>query len=208
MVMNKKEILKKGIVTENPIFVLVLGMCPTLGVTTSMSNALGMGASVIFVLILSNVLVSLVRKIVPDEIRIPVYITIIATTVTILEIFLNTFVPSLYEGLGIFLPLIVVNCIILGRAEAFASKNGVIDSIFDAIGMGLGFTLGLFVLGLVRETLGTGGIELVGLQLFNVNYAASFFIQPSGGFLALGLLIGLINTNKINKEKAQKEVKA
>jgi electron transport complex protein RnfE len=206
--MNKKEILKKGIVTENPIFVLVLGMCPTLGVTTSMSNALGMGASVIFVLILSNVLVSLVRKIVPDEIRIPVYITIIATTVTILEIFLNTFVPSLYEGLGIFLPLIVVNCIILGRAEAFASKNGVIDSIFDAIGMGLGFTLGLFVLGLVRETLGTGGIELVGLQLFNVNYAASFFIQPSGGFLALGLLIGLINTNKINKEKAQKEVKA
>lgn len=205
--MSKREILKRGIVTENPIFVLVLGMCPTLGVTTSLENALGMGMSVIFVLILSNTIVSLIRKIVPDDIRIPVYITVIATTVTVLEILLNAFLPDLYAGLGIFLPLIVVNCIILGRAEAFASKNGVIDSIFDAIGMGLGFTLGLVVLGFTREFLGTGGIELFKFELITDTFMPQFFVSPAGGFLALGLLIGLINTQKINRAK-RKEVNA
>ena len=135
--MTKKQLLKKGLITENPVFVLLLGMCPTLGVTTSLQNALGMGISVVFVLLFSNILVSCIRKVVPDEIRIPVFIVIIATGVTILEMILNAYVPMIAAQLGIFIPLIVVNCIILGRAESFACKNPVVDSIFDALGMGM-----------------------------------------------------------------------
>lgn len=202
--LTPKQNIIKGVFKENPTFVLVLGMCPTLGVTTSLSNAIGMGLSVLFVLILTNASISLIRNIVPEEIRIPVYITVIALVVTLIEWLLNAFVPSLYDALGIYLPLIVVNCIILGRAEAYASDNTIFDSVFDGIGMGLGFTLGLSTLAFFRELLGTGGVELLNFQIFDLSKAASFFIQPAGGFLMLGLIIGVINTIRLNKEKKRK----
>ena len=185
--MTKKEILKRGLITENPLFVLLLGMCPSLGVTTSLQNALGMGLSVVFVLLFSNIVVSSIRKLVPDEVRIPVFIVIISTGVTILEMLLNAYVPSLAARLGIFIPLIVVNCIILGRAESFASKNKVIDSIFDALGMGFGFTLGLCVLASFRELIGVG--SLFGVQFLPESIIITIFIYPSGAFFALGLII-------------------
>lgn len=199
-----KQNVIKGLIKENPTFVLILGMCPTLGVTTSLENGLGMGLSVLFVLILTNSLISLIRNIVPNEIRIPVYIIVIALVVTLLEWILQAYNPTLYNSLGIFLPLIVVNCIILGRAEAYASENTIFDSIFDAIGMGLGFTLGLSTLSFVRELLGTGSVNLLGFTLFEANVAASFLVQPSGAFLTLGLIIGIINTIKVDKAKKKK----
>jgi len=201
-----KDNILKGLFKENPTFVLVLGMCPTLGVTTSLENAIGMGLSVLFVLILTNALISLIKDIVPPEIRIPVYIVVIALVVTLIEWLLNAYIPNLYDALGIYLPLIVVNCIILGRAEAYASDNTIKDSIFDGIGMGLGFTLGLSTLAFTRELLGTGSIDLLGFTLFDASVAASFLVSPPGAFLTLGLLIGIINTVKIDRQKKAKAI--
>ena len=203
-----KQNILKGLFKENPTFVLVLGMCPTLGVTTSLDNALGMGLSVLVVLILTNSLISLIRNIVPAEIRIPVYIVLIALVVTLIEWFLEAYVNGLYNSLGIYLPLIVVNCIILGRAEAYASENTVFDSLFDAIGMGLGFTLGLSTLAFLRELLGTGSVNIpvLGFTIFDASKAASFFVQPAGGFLMLGLIIGTLNTIRLSKEKQKKAI--
>ncbi|MCY1151781.1 MAG: electron transport complex subunit E [Sphaerochaetaceae bacterium] len=163
---HKKE-LTKGIFKENPTFVLLLGLCPTLGVTTMVSNAIGMGFSVLFVLTCSNIMISLLRKVIPDSVRIPSYIVIIASFVTIIEMVLHAFVPDVYTALGVFLPLIVVNCIILGRAEAFASKNTVFDSILDGIGMGIGFTLALILIAAIREIFGSGTITLFPMGSFN-----------------------------------------
>lgn len=203
--LTPKQNIIKGLILENPTFVLVLGMCPTLGTTTSLANALGMGLSVLAVLILTNALIASIRKIVPDEIRIPVYITVIALVVTLIEWGVQAGFPDLYRTLGIYLPLIVVNCIILGRAEAYASDNTVIDSIFDGMGMGLGFTLGLSTLGFLRELLGTGTVGLFGFTLFDKGVAADFFVKPAGAFLMLGLIIGTINTVKANKARIKKE---
>lgn len=157
----------KGIFKENPVFILLLGLCPTLGVTTMVSNAIGMGFSVLFVLTCSNIMISLLRKVIPDSVRIPSYIVIIASFVTIIEMILHAFVPAVYTALGVFLPLIVVNCIILGRAEAFASKNTVFDSILDGLGMGIGFTLALIIIAAIREILGAGTITLFPIGSFN-----------------------------------------
>ncbi|MBO8436183.1 MAG: electron transport complex subunit E [Spirochaetes bacterium] len=165
--MSHMKELTKGIFKENPTFIIMLGMCPTLGVSTQVSNAIGMGASVIFVLTCSNIFISLLRKVIPDSVRIPCYIVIIASFVTIVEMVLHAFVPSVYEALGVYLPLIVVNCIILGRAEAFAGKNGVLDSALDGIGMGIGFTLSLSLIALIREVLGAGTITLFPVGSFS-----------------------------------------
>lgn len=204
--LTPKQNIIKGLIKENPTFVLILGMCPTLGTTTSLENGLGMGLSVLFVLILTNAVIASIRKIVPSEIRIPVYIVVIALVVTLLEWLLQAYIPSLYAALGIFLPLIVVNCIVLGRAEAYASDNTVFDSIFDGMGMGLGFTLGLSTLAFTRELLGTGSVQLLGLTLFDASSAATFLVQPAGAFLTLGLLIGIINTIRIDREKKKKAI--
>ena len=165
--MSHMKELTKGIFKENPTFIIMLGMYPTLGVSTQVSNAIGMGASVIFVLTCSNIFISLLRKVIPESVRIPCYIVIIASFVTIVEMVLHAFVPSVYEALGVYLPLIVVNCIILGRAEAFAGKNGVLDSALDGIGMGIGFTLSLSLIALIRETLGAGTITLFPVGSFS-----------------------------------------
>ena len=162
--MSHTKELTKGIFRENPAFILMLGMCPTLGVTTQVFNAIGMGAGVIFVLLCSNILISLLRKVIPDSIRIPAYIVIIASFVTIVEMVMHAYVPAVYSALGVYLPLIVVNCIILGRAEAFANKNTVLDSALDAIGMGIGFTLSLCLIAAIREILGAGQITLINLS--------------------------------------------
>ncbi len=164
---SRSKELTKGIFKENPVFVLLLGLCPTLGVTTMVSNAIGMGFSVLFVLTCSNIMISLLRKVIPDSVRIPSYIVIIASFVTIIEMVLHAFVPAIYTSLGVFLPLIVVNCIILGRAEAFASKNTILDSIVDAIGMGIGFTLALILIAAIREIFGSGTITLFPLGAFS-----------------------------------------
>ncbi|NLY73612.1 MAG: electron transport complex subunit E [Tissierellia bacterium] len=193
--------LTKGIIKENPTFVQLLGMCPTLAVTTSMENGLGMGLATTAVLALSNMLISLVRKAVPNKIRIPIFVVIIATFVTVVEMFMEAYMGALYSALGIFIPLIVVNCIILARAEAFAALNGPIDSLFDGIGMGLGFTLSLSILGLVRELLGTGKLVLFGTTLLNLPIPSTIaLILPPGAFLVLGLLIALKNAYTIRKE--------
>ena len=165
--MSHMKELTKGIFKENPTFIIMLGMCPTLGVSTQVSNAIGMGASVIFVLTCSNIFISLLRKVIPDSVRIPCYIVIIASFVTIVEMVLHAFVPSVYSALGVYLPLIVVNCIILGRAEAFANKNTVLDSALDAIGMGIGFTLSLSLIALIREIFGAGTITLFPIGSFD-----------------------------------------
>ncbi|WP_198513438.1 RnfABCDGE type electron transport complex subunit E [Confluentibacter lentus] len=190
--MNQKQNFLKGIIKENPIFVMLLGMCPTLGVTSSAFNGLGMGVATLFVLLMSNIVVSLVKNLIPAKVRIPAFIIIIASFVTIVEMILEAFVPLLYEQLGIFIPLIVVNCIILGRAEAFASKNNVLSSIFDALGMGIGFVLALTILGSVREMLGSG--SLFGLT-FLPETANTFilFILPPGAFIALAYLTVMFN---------------
>lgn len=189
---NQKQNFLKGIIKENPIFVMLLGMCPTLGVTSSAFNGLGMGVATLFVLLMSNIVVSLVKNLIPAKVRIPAFIIIIASFVTIVEMILEAFVPMLYEQLGIFIPLIVVNCIILGRAEAFASKNNVLSSIFDALGMGIGFVLALTILGSVREILGSG--SLFGLT-FLPETANTFilFILPPGAFIALAYLTVMFN---------------
>jgi len=193
----------KGIVLSNPVFVLVLGLCPALAVTNSIDNAIGMGAGVIFVLLCANILISLIRKITPNMARIPVYIVIIATFVTILSLVFQAFIPVLYQSLGIYLSLIVVNCIILGRAEVFASKNNVLYSIADALGIGIGFTLALIIIAFVRELLGTGGITLFGFTLFTIpGYAETpmaFFISPPGAFLVIGLLLALFRWTGVIK---------
>ena len=197
--MSKLRILTKGIIKENPTFVLILGMCPTLGTTTSAVNGLGMGVATMFVLIMSNIVISLIKNLVPGKVRIPAFIVVIASFVTVIELLMKAYVPSLYETLGVFIPLIVVNCIILGRAEAFASKNGVLDSALDGVGIGLGFTLSLTLLGAVRELLGTGAI--FGQQLFNADNGILIFVLAPGAFIALGYLMVIFNklTAKLNK---------
>ena len=207
----KLQIVSNGIFAQNPTFRLVLGMCPTLAITTSAFNGLGMGLAATLVLICSNALVSLLRKFIPDKVRIPAYVLIIATLVTLLEMLLKRFIPTLYSALGIYLPLIVVNCIILARAEAFASTNKVGDSMLDGLGMGLGFTLALTALGFVRELIGGGsffGFAIGALP----KYALKFFVLPAGGFLTLGLAMALVNAisdyrAKKRKEDAEKRIK-
>lgn len=188
--MSKLQIITKGILKENPIFVLVLGMCPTLGVTSSAINGMGMGVATMAVLIMSNIVIALIKNLIPDKVRIPAFIVVIASFVTIIEMLMQAYVPALYASLGVFIPLIVVNCIILGRAEAFASKNGVLDSALDGIGIGLGFTLSLTTIGAVREVLGSGSI-------FGFTFAEGvmplLFILAPGGFLVLGYLMVLFN---------------
>ena len=188
--MSKWHFITDGFVKNNPTFVLVLGMCPTLATTTSALNGLEMGLATMFVLVLSNIVISLVAPMVPDKVRIPVYITVIATFVTVLQLLMQAFTPAAYETLGLFIPLIVVNCIVLGRAEAFASKNGVVDSALDGIGIGIGFTLALTVLGLVREILGSG--SAFGWKLLPGDGMLAFVMAP-GAFLCLGYLMVLFN---------------
>lgn len=187
-----KQVFFNGIINENPIFRLVLGTCPTLAVTTSAVNGLGMGLAATFVLLCSNIVVSSLRKFIPDKVRIPAFIVIIATFVTVVQLLLQAYIPSLYESLGLFIPLIVVNCIILARAEAFASKNPVIASAADGLGMGLGFTLALTLMGSIREIIGAGSI--FGIQIMGAAYEPMLIIvMASGGFLTFGLLLGIIN---------------
>ncbi len=196
--MNNRQEFTKGILRENPILVLLLGMCPMLAVTTAVENALGMGLSVIAVLTASNIVVSLLRRIIPSAIRIPSYIVIIATFVTMIEMAMHAFFPDIFRALGIYLPLIVVNCIILGRAESFANRNSVGRSILDALGMGVGFTLSLLLLATVREVLGSG--SFLGISLFGANFQPMLvMILPPGAFLALGIILGIVNYIKQNR---------
>lgn len=187
--------LTKGIIISNPVFILALGLCPTLAITNSVTNALGMSAGVIFVLLFSNIIISSIRKVTPPLVRIPVFIVVIATFVTILSLVFETYLPPLHKALGIYLPLIVVNCIILGRAEVFASKNAVILSIADALGIGLGFTVALMIISFLREILGTGSLEIFGRKLFELPglsaHPLTFFISPPGAFLVIGVLLAL-----------------
>lgn len=187
---NKLNIFTKGFLKENPTFVLLLGMCPTLATTTSAINGLSMGLATLFVLVLSNIAISAIAPVVPDKVHIPVYIVVIATFVTILQFAMQAYTPAMYATLGLFIPLIVVNCIVLGRAEAFANKNGILDSALDGFGIGLGFTLSLTVLGIVREILGNGSI--FGFKFISGDGMLAFVMAP-GAFLALGYLMVLFN---------------
>jgi electron transport complex protein RnfE len=193
-----KTIFSAGLFKQNPVFVQFLGMCPTLAVTGSVENALGMGAGVVFVLVVANLVVSLIRNYVPREVRIPIYIVIIASLVTILEMFMKAFVPDLAASLGTFLSLIVVNCLILGRAEAFASKNKPIASIFDGFGMALGFTGGLVLIAFFRELLGAG--TLLGMQVIPADYQISILVQAAGAFLVFGILVSQVNKIRLARE--------
>jgi electron transport complex protein RnfE len=186
----------KGFIKENPVFVLVLGMCPTLGVTSSAINGLGMGLATAFVLMMSNVVISLVKNVIPDKVRIPSFIVIIAAFVTVVQLIMQAYLPDLYKSLGIFIPLIVVNCIVLGRAEAFASKNTIVSSAIDGIGIGLGFTFALVLLGSVREILGSG--MLFNFTIYPEHYVTLIFVLAPGAFIVLGYLIALINRIKKN----------
>ena len=188
--MKRFNILLKGIIRENPTFVLILGMCPTLGTTTSAINGAGMGIATMFVLIMSNIVISLIKNLIPDKVRIPAFIVVIASFVTVIQLLMEAYVPSLYETLGVFIPLIVVNCIILGRAEAFASKHNVLDSALDGLGIGLGFTLSLKVIGAVREILGSGSV--FGYKFIEGDGMIAFVLAP-GAFLVLGYLMVLFN---------------
>ncbi|MBQ2025880.1 MAG: electron transport complex subunit E [Paludibacteraceae bacterium] len=192
--MNKLKIVLNGLIKENPTFVLMLGMCPTLGTTTSMLNGLGMGLATTFVLICSNTVISALKNVIPDSVRIPAFIVLIASFVTVLELCMKAYTPALYASLGLFIPLIVVNCIVLGRAESFAAKNGVFDSMLDGLGIGLGFTMGLGILGAVRELLGAG--TLLGMRIFPEDYGMLVFVLAPGAFIALGLIIAFINSRK------------
>ena len=192
--MNKFKIVINGIIKENPVFCILLGMCPSWGTTTSAINGMGMGLCTTFVLICSNAVISLLKNVVPDKVRIPAFIVIIASFVTLLQLCMQAYLPSLYESLGLFIPLIVVNCLILGRAESFASRNTPIDSIFDGIGMGLGFTLGLTTLGLIRELLGSGSI--FGYKFIGDADGMLVFVLAPGAFIVLGYLIALVNRLK------------
>lgn len=207
------ERLYNGIVKENPTFVMMLGMCPTLAVTTSAINGLGMGLTTMVILALSNLIISMLRKVIPDDVRVPAFIVIVASFVTIVQFLLQAYIPTLNESLGLYIPLIVVNCIILGRAESYASKNPVMPSIFDGIGMGLGFTVGLTAIGIVREVIGTGAI--FGQQLLPLADAAAgkggyvpvtIFILPPGAFLVLAFLVALQNKVRNNAARKGKKV--
>ena len=199
------ERLKNGIITENPTFVLMLGMCPTLAVTTSAVNGLGMGLTTMVVLALSNMFISMLRKAIPDKVRIPAFIVVIASFVTVVELLLKAFIPFLYAALGLYIPLIVVNCIILGRAESYASKNGVVSSLFDGIGMGLGFTAALTIIGAVRELIGAG--ELFGFGLMPESYVpCSIFVLAPGAFFVLAALTAIQNKVKIAGERKGKDM--
>ena len=206
--------LDNGIIKENPTFVLMLGMCPTLAVTTSAINGMGMGLTTMTVLIMSNFLISLLRNIIPSRMRIPGYIVIVASLVTVVQLLLQGYIPSLYDTLGIYIPLIVVNCIILGRAESFASKNGVIDALLDAIGMGLGYTFAVVVISFFRELIGSGGLSLynpfdasqVIFQFeFFKDYSISLFTQPAGAFITLGCILAFIQFLRVRKENKAKK---
>ena len=188
---NKLSLILKGIIKENPTFVLILGMCPTLGTTTSAINGLGMGVATMAVLIMSNAVIAMIKNVIPDKVRIPAFIVVIASFVTVIDMLMQAYVPSLYAALGVFIPLIVVNCIILGRAEAFASKNGILDSALDGVGIGLGFTLSLTTIGAVREILGSGSI--FGISLGIADYMPLVFVLAPGAFLVLGFLMVLFN---------------
>lgn len=199
---NKLSILTNGIIRENPVLVLLIGTCPTLATSSSASNGLGMGLSTTAVLIAANVVISLLRKVIPDKVRIPCYIVVIAGFVTVVQFLLEAYVPALYKSLGLFIPLIVVNCIILGRAEAFANKNTIFDSALDGIGMGLGFTLTLTVMGTIRELLGAG--TWFGMTVFGSWFTPiGFFNLAPGGFFVFGVLIAVLNV--ITKGKALKK---
>ena len=207
------ERLKNGLIDENPIFVLMLGMCPTLAVTTSAMNGIGMGLSTTAVLVMSNMLISMLRKIIPDSVRMPAFIVVVASFVTIVDFLMEGYTPSLYDSLGIYIPLIVVNCIILGRAESYASKNPVLPSIFDGLGMGLGFTVGLLAIGAVREIIGAGQIfgkqilPLADSTMGKAGYTPiTIFILAPGAFLVLAGLVALQNKIKANAAKRGKEV--
>ena len=189
--MNYIQIIKNGIIKENPTFVLMLGMCPTLATTTSAINGLSMGLATMFVLICANVVISLIKNLTPDMVRIPVFIVVIASFVTLLQMVMQAYLPGIYASLGLFIPLIVVNCIILGRAEGFASKNNAMASLMDGIGIGLGFTLGLTLLGICREFLGNGSI--FGVTLLPETYNMLMFVLPPGAFITLGFLVAIIN---------------
>ncbi|MDD2611868.1 MAG: electron transport complex subunit E [Bacteroidales bacterium] len=191
---NKLSVVLNGLITENPTFVLMLGMCPTLGTTSSALNGMGMGLATSFVLICSNMAISSVKNIIPDKVRIPSYIVIIATFVSLLQMVMQAYVPALYASLGIFIPLIVVNCIVLARAESFASKNSVFDSALDGLGIGLGFTMALTLLGSIRELLGTG--KIFGMTIFPEQYGILVFVLAPGAFIVLGYLIAIINRIK------------
>ena len=219
---KNKTSLKKpfiaGLISENPVFVSLLGMCPTLATTKSLESAIGMGLLVILTLMGSNVLISLLRKLIPGEVKIPCYIVIIATFVTMIKMLTEAFIPDLYSSLGVFISLIVVNCIILGRAEAFASKNGPLASFMDALGSGLGFTMAISIIAIIREVLGTGAISVgvyfpIGkayyLHLFPSEFAISLFVQSAGGFLTLGLVLAFLAWKKNRRDEAKaKEEKA
>ena len=189
--MGKFQLITKGLIKENPTFVLLLGMCPTLATTTSAINGMSMGLATTFVLICSNIVISLLKNLIPDKIRIPAFIVIIATFVTIIQMAMEAYIPALYDSLGLFIPLIVVNCIVLGRAEAFAAKNNPFASLCDGLGIGLGFTFGLTLLGIVRELLGTGA--LFSLRIFPEEYGVLIFVLAPGAFITLGYLIAIIN---------------
>lgn len=193
---NALKIIWNGITKENPVFVLLLGMCPTLATTSSALNGMAMGLATMFVLICSNSVIALVKNLIPDQVRIPSYIVIIAGFVTIVQMLMQAYLPSLYASLGLFIPLIVVNCIVLGRAEAVAAKNNVVNSAFDGVGIGLGFALALTLLGLVRELLGNA--TAFGLEIYPETYKALLFIMPPGAFIVLGYLISAFN--KITKK--------
>lgn len=203
--MNKcVERLHNGLVKENPTFVLMLGMCPTLAVTTSAINGVGMGLTTTVVLVMSNMLISMLRKIIPDSVRMPAFIVVVASFVTIVQFLLEGFIPSLYDSLGLYIPLIVVNCIILGRAESYASKNPVLPSIFDGIGMGLGFTIGLTSIGIVREVIGAG--QIFGKQIMPSSYEpVTIFILAPGAFFVLAGLVAIQNKVKRNAANKGKE---
>ena len=202
------ERLHNGIIKENPTFVMMLGMCPTLAVTSTAMNGLGMGLSTTVVLILSNILISLLRKVIPDKVRIPAFIVIVASFVTIVQLTLQAYIPFLYSALGVYIPLIVVNCIILGRAESYASKNPVVPSIFDGIGMGLGFTLGLTCIGLLREILGAG--QIFGVQVLSLDWFTpiTIFVMAPGAFLVLACLVAVMNIVRKKMEAKGKPLAA
>ena len=194
--MSQWKNFTKGLIKENPTLVLLLGMCPTLGVTSSAINGLGMGLATTFVLVMANMAVSMVKSVIPDKIRIPSFIVIIAAFVTVVQLVMEAYLPSLFKSLGIFIPLIVVNCIVLGRAEAFASKNSIGKSAIDGLGMGLGFSLALGTLGSIRELLGSG--RLFDIPIYSENYVSLLFVLAPGAFIVLGYLVAIVNRIKKN----------
>ncbi len=204
---NRLNIFTKGFFKENPSLILVLGTCPTLAVTTSVNNALGMGAATTFVLLMSNIIISLLKNVIPDKVRIPCYIVIIATFVSMIDLLIQGFLPALSASLGVFIPLIVVNCIVLGRAEAFASKNGVVDSILDGLGMGIGFTMSLVLIATAREILGAG--SFMGFQFIPADYNILIFVLAPGAFIVYGYIMALVRylVNRVEERRKAKLAK-